>query len=99
MTDDWIEIGKIGIDAGLVWIGDPCYLRADAHNNPLADWGEFCQWLDPDNPLRVKAHGMLGVASSTGYGDGLYPVLARLSPDRRVAELRVVFIPDDDENQ
>ena len=40
MTDDWIEIGKIGIDAGLVWIGDPCYLRADAHNNPLADWGE-----------------------------------------------------------
>ena len=44
MTDDWIEIGKIGIDAGLVWIGDPCYLRAAAHNNPLPDGGEFCQW-------------------------------------------------------
>jgi hypothetical protein len=37
-TDDWIEIGKIGIDAGLVWIGDPCYLQADEPLNPLADW-------------------------------------------------------------
>jgi len=38
------KIGEIGVDAGLCWIGDPCYIF---HQNKLPstlgkDWPEFC---------------------------------------------------------
>jgi hypothetical protein len=29
--DDWIEVGQVGVDAGMVWIGDPCYILALPH--------------------------------------------------------------------
>ena len=97
---DFVKVGDIGVDAGLVWIGDPCYIQDDSPHNPLRDWGKFCKWLEEDNPLHVKAHGMLGVAASTGYGDGMYPVYARLLEDewghKRVAELRVVFVSENE---
>lgn len=95
--EDWIKVGDIGVDAGLVWIGDPCYLQQDSPHNPIKDWDTFCRWLETDNPLQVKAHGILGVASSTGEGDGLYPVYARMTEDKRVAELRVVFLSEHDD--
>lgn len=99
----WKKVGDIGVDAGVVWIGDPCYLRDDSPNNPLKHWDQFCRWLDEDNPRHVKAHGMLGVASSTGYGDGMYPVYARMTTDtwghNRVAELKIVFIPEEDTDE
>jgi hypothetical protein len=53
----WIKVGQIGVDAGICWIGDPCYLVSLPHTKdsefedlaatPEApkefgeDWGDF----------------------------------------------------------
>ena len=105
----WIRVGEVGVDAGLCWIGDPTYL----HGDPPAEWGKT--WRDFLDTLREKekekgyplpvqfnydlGHAGLGVCSSTGFGDGVYPVFAQVVDKdgwgQRVAELRVVFIPEE----
>lgn len=42
-------------------------------------------------------HSGAGVAFRSGYGDGSYPVYARMSADGRVAEVRVVMISPEEE--
>jgi hypothetical protein len=99
-------IGEIGVDAGLCWIGDPCYIL---HANPMPkaigkDWDEFCDILNADGqyPARKQfhydlGHAGLGVVVSTGYGDGVYPVYAEFGDEGRIARVWVEFIgPDDD---
>lgn len=57
---DWEKVGVVAVDAGVVWIGDPCFFlprRPDMEKygkRPTAaqsqeatqDWGKFCQWLE-----------------------------------------------------
>ena len=106
MYKEWEDVGVIGVDAGLCWIGDPCYiLHKDEPAKTLGkDWGEFCSKLfEQGEHKQCKqwdydlGHAGLGVTVSTGYGDGTYPVQVR-KVDGRIAEVRVVFISDDDEN-
>ena len=47
---DFVKVGDIGVDAGLVWIGDPCYIQDDSKHNPLKDWE--CQ-IRLEVPLQV----------------------------------------------
>ena len=85
------------MDAGLCWIGDPCYvLHREAGKEPPEigkSWDEFCERLDQEqNATQFGEGGFgLGLAVSTGYGDGEYSVYARES-DGRTAEVRIVFI-------
>jgi hypothetical protein len=81
MTNRLKRIGEIGVDAGLCWIGDPCYVL-HAQPQPKAignDWIEFCDILDKDGQYPTAkqfaydlGHPGLGVCFSTGYGDGTY---------------------------
>jgi hypothetical protein len=94
------KVGEIGVDAGLCWIGDPCYcVTPDADEHPSKTWGKFC------NELHEKERGGdtaqwdfkngtrgLGVTVSTGYGDGCYPVFVKRNKEGRIAEVRVKFI-------
>lgn len=94
-------IGEIGVDAGLCWIGDPCYIL-HAHPKPKAigkDWGEFCDILHKNGtyPTRMQlnydlGHPGLGIVVSTGYGDGVYPVYAEINDEGRIAAVTVEFI-------
>jgi hypothetical protein len=77
------QIGKVGVDSGLVWIGDPCYLlQGDRPESVGKDWSEFCDILDKKEDTETKSssfnhdfgHEGLGVCSSTKRGDGTYPV-------------------------
>ena len=100
------QIGEIGVDAGLCWIGDPCYIL---HANPKPkaigkDWDAFCNILHEDDQYPTckqftydLGHAGLGVVVSTGYGDGVYPVYAEFNDDGRVAKVWVDFIDQDDE--
>jgi hypothetical protein len=99
------QIGEIGIDAGLCWIGDPCY---HLHTDPLPkaigkDWSQFCDFLDDGKYPTCKqlhydlGHAGLGVVVSTGYGDGVYPVFAEFNDEGRVAKVWIEFIGPDDE--
>ena len=91
--------GHIGVDAGLCWIGDPCYILHAGDNFPKKDlgsnWVEFCNLLDFSNGSKSfgydAGHEGLGVVTSTGYGDGFYPVYIKKNREGRVVEVRVLF--------
>ena len=91
----WKLIGKISVDSGLVFIGDPCYL---SDKNPFKDWNGFCDKIDGKTTAAIT-HRLevddtndcaMGIISSTGWGDGIYDVLALI--DRgQVKEIRILL--------
>lgn len=103
-TIEWEHAGVIGVDAGLCWIGDPCYcVTPDCTEHPAETWGEFCDQLSDDDFHAPKqwnykaGHAGLGVSVSTGYGDGTYPVYVRRNSEGRIAEVKVVFIEEEEQ--
>jgi len=94
------HLGLIMVDAGICWIGDPCYVLPDgSKDNPGADWGKFCNALSesdtPGEPTAKNFNG-IGVCVGTGYGDGEYPVTAEIK-NGRVMSVTVNFLGDDKE--
>lgn len=80
-------VGYIGVDAGLCWIGDPCYILKDSiearYKSLGKNWAEFCANLPSNGPVLKSfkydaGHEGLGVCVSTGFGDGTYPVYAKI---------------------
>lgn len=99
------QIGVIGVDAGLCWIGDPCYVlhQEEPPKTIGKDWGEFCNILDKGNQYPTAkqfdydlGHPGLGVCVSTGYGDGVYPVYAEYGDEGRIAKVWVEFMGEDE---
>lgn len=101
-TEKLEEVGLIGVDAGVCWVGDPCYiLHAEKAPADIGkNWGEFCDKLEEKGrPAQFNydmGHAGLGVVVSTGYGDGSYPVYVRRNSEGRIAEVRVVFIEEEE---
>ena len=97
-------IGEISVDAGLVYIGDPCYQSEDRCD--FSDWSKFCNTLDNEN---FRKEGFLvlehqpgnphkGIISTTYYGDGLYPVIAEKDKNGRIRSITIDFDPIDVED-
>lgn len=106
MNNKLEKVGVIGVDAGLCWIGDPCYvLHKEAgtkYEDIGNDWREFCDKLGEDYPIAKQfkydmGHAGLGVCVSTGYGDGTYPVYVRRNKEGRIMEAVIKFIDESDE--
>lgn len=104
--EQWERVGTIGVDAGLCWLGDPCYILHTKHSpkDIGKNWGEFCSKLHEGTTRKDYhqfdydiGHAGLGVAVQTGWGDGSYPVLVKRGPEGRIAEVKVVFIGLDEE--
>lgn len=76
------QIGELYVDAGCIWLGDPCYvLGADSSNGPKT-WSDYCDLLDElghwnshEPMIEPFGHG-IGMHVQTMYGDGSYPVYA-----------------------
>ena len=100
-----VQIGTVGIDAGMLMLGDPCYVV----DKPLGamDWDAFldrlyaqsaagadASWWTMMGDLPNGAPFRAGLVVTTGWGDGEYPVTARLNPEGRVMSVTVTFIPD-----
>jgi len=96
-TSPWEKVGVIGVDAGLCWVGDPCYcVTPDATDHPAPTWKQFCDMLGDDYPTAKQfnyemGHEGLGVCVSTGYGDGLYPVYVKKNAEGRIVRVMVKF--------
>ena len=95
----WERVGEIGVDAGLCWVGDPCYcVTPDASEHPAETWSDFCSQQEAHQRNGVRqwhyraGHPGLGVTVQTGDGDGCYPVYVRRTFDGRIAEVKVVFL-------
>jgi len=107
MKDTVVKIGMIGVDAGLVWIGDPCYVL---HSKTLPkaigkSWFEFCEGLSEKFPTMKSfnydlGHEGLGVCVSSGRGDGTYPVYALVGEEgdwgKRIKKVWINFIDDEE---
>lgn len=104
MKGHWIQVGVISVDAGLCWLGDPCYImHKEGERVPKdlgADWGDFvlkmCDKSDSVHGCGAQfnhnaGHPGLGVCVPTGYGDGVYPVEVKLNREGRVKAVRVKF--------
>ena len=101
--EKWEEIGQISVDAGICWLGDPCYiLHTDSGKPPTTlgkSWEEFCKLLGSKDIISFdheKGHEGLGVVVSSGLGDGLYPVYVKRVQDKefgnRIAEVKIKFM-------
>lgn len=108
MSEEWQKVGVIGVDSGMCWVGDPGSVIHD--ETPAAtlgkEWHEFCELCEKggiDGPKRAAqfpfepGHAGLGVCVSSGQGDGFYDVYVRKAPDGTVAELKVVFDDNGDD--
>ena len=99
------KVGVIGVDAGLCWIGDPCYiLHAEEQPEDIGkNWLDFCDIVDRKGDkdgaaqfnYRLDGGPGLGVVVPTGYGDGTYPVYVTTNRDGRVISVEVRFDQDD----
>lgn len=104
-------IGTIGVDAGCVMVGDPCYHvgdDTDGREHMGKTWSEFCEkWL-LKRPLQdvVKipyplGHEGQGIVVTSGWGDGVYPVYIKRGEENRIAAIVIdfmgVFEEEDDE--
>ena len=91
VKENWKLVGHIGVDSGMCWIGDPCYIgdglpELDVSNEK----GPYMKSFNYE-----AGHEGLGVCVSTGYGDGFYPVHALLEKDvsgrNRIAMIVIDF--------
>ena len=97
------NVGYVAVDAGCIWVGDPCYVLPDdaSHADSVRNWDKFCEQLNPNSTSTSfkfhHGHHGLGVCVDSGWGDGYYPVYVNESEDGRVASVTVVFIEEDEE--
>lgn len=97
------QVGTVMVDAGLIWVGDPCYVlpeEKDHHNgNPGHLWQAFCNELSKqdENGANNVYKFDTGIAVSSGYGDGEYPVFVTRDHNGRVMELTISFDDQDQE--
>ncbi len=143
--DVWHQVGVVGVDAGMVWVGDPCYILALPHSTPQPNeeildrfqnlyepkelpeslgksWNEFCSKLSEDRYIGLDGefykdyiskghkrvamskqfnydagHPGLGVAVTSGWGDGTYPVFVKYNKHGDIKEMKVTFIDESEE--
>jgi hypothetical protein len=83
------KIGYVDVDAGCVWIGDPCYI-VGTDKPELQSWESFIGKMDFSKNYEAPLGQGVGVLVSSGYGDGSYPVTVEIEDDR-VKSLTVTF--------
>ena len=76
-------IGAIDVDAGLIMIGDPCYVLPDGaymRTPRITEWAAFCADISPhleQAGVAEPAGPGTGVVLRLPQGDGTYPVYAK----------------------
>lgn len=106
-------IGYVAVDSGQVIITDPGSLSSwgsegfgEAGVGHFSYGGACSTTLTDEQAGQLnfeRGHAGVAVVSSTGYGDGLYPVYAHYEETegwgKRIAKLEIVFIEDEDEDE
>lgn len=88
-------IGTVGVDAGLLWIGDPCYVLGEDASHGVKEWSEFCDKLNHSEDVQEPLGDGIGLAVATLYGDGTYPVYGTYNARGELTGFRVDFDPND----
>ena len=107
MTKRIEQAGVIGVDAGCVMVGDPCYFfgsggKPSSSQDAYPNWEDVCKQIDYDEdggrkPTQLKyamGHDGLGVIVETTHGDGMFRVWVETDEDghrRLVVDLDGVY--------
>lgn len=93
--------GFCGVDSGQIMVIDPCYAFKDDYfgsDTPVTggNYDSICRVsiADTFGEFSLPANGYpgsIGVVTTSGYGDGRYPVFVDVNDDGRVVELRIAF--------
>lgn len=99
-----ILMGHIGVDSGLVWIGDPCYIMSNKYDRKKGfDYYKACEELGDKvwNSFNYElGHEGLGILTNTYDEDGTYPVYALVEEKGgRPVQILIDFSQDVDEMQ
>jgi len=100
----WVQVGTVGVDAGMLYLGAPCMIGKTplGRGDSEAAWQEFLQQIaGPEGYLETTSEVIgayssgftinAGIVTTTGYGDGEYPVSVQFR-DRRIARIKVDFM-------
>jgi hypothetical protein len=79
-------IGHVGVDSGMVWLGDPCYI-AGRDSDALVD----SILADQPDGISTPLGELGGIAVTTPDGDGVFPVLVHRDGDGRVLSVEIDF--------
>jgi hypothetical protein len=106
--NDFVYIGSVWVDAGCIFVGDPCYSITSDADHHVETWSEFCDRLfdkghevangvvAPLNGHSGQAEAGLGLVIDSGFGDGSYPVYVKYSDEgdfgMRVSVILVDFM-------
>lgn len=92
----------MAVDSGQVMIVDPCYVLPGEYGDEKSPYRKVCDKTSgnvPAGEVDIPAkHGGIAqlVASSSGYGDGEYPVYATVE-NGRVMKLEIDFSGEEEE--
>ena len=98
-------VGYCAVDSGQILIVDPCYLSNwkdgeafpinKKDNNSYAQACKITTNKEGVGEMLVSGVGGTGVVSSSGYGDGNYPVVATIVDEgkfgKRIKKLEIKF--------
>ena len=79
-------VGSVGCDAGIVWGGDPCYIKHHPELYDQSKWADFSV-----NMKDLQGEKYSGVCTTTNWGDGEYPVFVSFGKDGSPTKLEVIF--------
>ena len=92
---DWIENdASVAVDSGQAGFFNEKFFSTVGkgdYDDPDSFYGECCGITLADEPYGVLGNE-LGVVSSSGYGDGVYPLYVVLDSNGKVIAAKIVFI-------
>ena len=97
------EIGVADVDAGLMMFSDPLKTMFNPDPDTFAeDWGAFCDILNAHDekhghPTFFQAGEGAAVITSSGMGDGVYPVTVEIGDDGFVQAVEIDFLPEEED--
>ena len=97
------EIGVAYVDAGLMMFSDPLKTMFNPDPDTFAeDWGAFCDILNAHDekhghPTFFQAGEGAAVITSSGMGDGSYPVTVEIGSDGYVQAVEIDFLPEEED--
>lgn len=100
--DGEVEIGRLGVDSGKLWLGDPCYVMTPVNGIDSEALLEQIDEKFSNNGSASFKHPMghegLGVAVLTG-GDGVFTAYGKLNKHGQVKEIRIPlgYMQDEEE--
>ncbi len=95
MSDERKVIGYLGVDAGLMYLGDPGYLIGPGKVGAMA-WADFLKTYVGGDQAQHWRVDNIGIVVSTGWGDGIYPVTAKIR-DGRLMSVTINFdLPEEE---